>query len=546
MLVAGAAVLGAMPGCGPPGLRADAAKVVTIGRPTPVTLVGHDTDGAAVTYGLSAPAPAHGALTGVPPAVVYTPAPGFLGADAFGFTVTGSGGRTASATVSVTVKRPNIVVVMDDDQNAEQQRFLNRTNTLIARQGTTFADMVVSYSECCPSRATFLTGQYAHNHGVLSSERPTGGITRFADGDTLATRLQAAGYHTSLAGKYLNGYGTDVPATYVPPGWSDWLGLVDPATYNFFDYSLSDDGTLVHRGTANEDYSTDVIFGRAEQVIRTKGGTATPLFVVVTPTAPHNADRAVATVPAPRHAGAFPTEQAPRTPAFNLADVTTMPPWIHDAPLLSATQIANMDNVYRIAAASLLAVDEGVEKLYGALRDKGELDNTLFVYTSDNGYHYGDHRMLLGKSDQYEESLRVPLLVRGPGFPAGRVATQPVANIDLAPTVAAVAGVDLGRTADGVALTRFAADPGFGARRTVVIENGPLMGRRTFVGIRDERWTYIESSTGERELYDRSTDPYETVNVYGQRWAGLGQLSAARRTAQLRACAGDPCHLGAP
>jgi N-acetylglucosamine-6-sulfatase len=168
------------------------------------------------------------------------------------------------------------------------------------------------------------------------------------------------------------------------------------------------------------------------------------------------------------------------------------------------------------------------------------------VFTSDNGFHYGTHRMLMGKSTEYEEAVRVPLLVRGPGFPKGRTATQPVANVDLAPTIAAVTGVDLGRVADGMPLTRFAYDPAYGIRRPVVIENGPLWNRRTFVGVRDDRWTYITSSTGERQLYDRWSDPHEVNNLVGVPWAALAELNGARLTNQLRTCAGTACHVILP
>jgi N-acetylglucosamine-6-sulfatase len=259
-------------------------------------------------------------------------------------------------------------------------------------------------------------------------------------------------------------------------------------------------------------------------------------------------------VVAPRHAGSFPDEKAPRTPSFDLSragsDVSTLPGWTKDAPTLSDQTIAGVDNIYRLAAGSLRAVDEGVERLYQALADTGELDNTVFVFTSDNGYHYGDRRIIIGKSDQYEESVHMPLLVRGPGFPAGRVVTQPVANVDLAPTIAGIAGVPLGREADGVPLGRFVADPTYGANRTVVIENGPLQGRRTYKGVRDQRWTYIESLDSRygivHELYDRSVDPYETHNLVNDGNAVLYLLERAKRAGDLAQCTGAACYFDAP
>lgn len=521
-------------------------SVVTTWRPTAVRLGDRGDGGGRVRYRLSGPGPRHGTLAGVPPSMVYTPARGYVGPDSFRYRAGVPGGPRWSGIVLITVKRPNVVVVMSDDQTAEQQRFLPATTSFVGDGGTTFSDAVVSYAECCPSRATFLTGRYAHNHGVLSSAPPTGGVTRFDDRATLATRLRAAGYHTSLTGKYLNGYGDQVPAGYVPPGWTDWLALVEPDAYNYLDYDVSDNGTVVHHGRDAADYATDVVFERADRRIRADAGSATPFFVVVTPTAPHNATGWVAAVPAARHEGLAVGQRAPRTPAFNQADVSTMPSWISRLPLLGEQQIAGIDNVYRLAGESLLAVDEGVDRLRRTLVETGELDNTVFVYTSDNGYAYGEHRVVLGKSNEYEESVRVPLLIRGPGFPAGTAVDRPVANVDLAPTIAAVAGVRLAGPVDGVPLTRFVGDPAYGAGRAVLIENGPLWGRRTYVGVRDGRWKYVVSSGGERELFDLQLDPHETENLIGVPRAALAELAGGARTAQLAACSGETCRLGVP
>jgi arylsulfatase A-like enzyme len=419
---------------------------------------------------------------------------------------------------------------------------------LLGAQGTTFSDFVVSYAECCPSRSTFLTGQYAHNHGVLSSMLPTGGASKFGETNSLATWLHDAGYYTALSGKYLNGYGTDVPASHVPPGWSDWFALTEPTTYQYVDYDVSVNGSLVHYGHNAGDYSTDVIAEHAEQVIRSQGGHATPLFLDVTPTGPHVPMDGLAAIPAPRHVNSLVGTQAPRSPSYNQPDVSTMPPWISSLPLLDAQAIKGVDNIYRLDDEALLSVDDLVARVYGALRDTGELDNTIFMFTSDNGYHYGDHRILVGKSDEYEESIRVPLLVRGPGFPAGRTVGQPTANIDLAPTITAATGVTPGRTADGVPLTGFVTSSFYGAHRPVVIENGPLLGRRTYTGVRDDRWVYIVSSTGDKELYDLANDPDETKNLAGQNSPTIKYelYVLGQETSQLRSCAGAACRRGIP
>ncbi len=518
--------------------------VVTIrDRVTPITLQGTDVGGGALAYAVSTP-PIHGTLTGTAPALVYTPGPGYLGADAFDYTVTDDRGQTAIGSITIAVKQPNVVMIMTDDETLEQQRFLPRTNALLGAEGTTFTNAVVSYSECCPARATFLSGQYAHNHGVLSSALPTGGVSKFDHSNSLVTWLQANGYYTSLTGKFMNGYGTDMPATTVPPGWSDWYALYEPSTYEYFNYDVSVNGVPEHHGHRIRDYSTDVLAAHAEAQIRTHGGSAQPFFVDFTPTAPHVTNQGLVGIPAPRHAGSLIGEQAPRGASFNQADVSTLPPWVQALPRFTDAGIAGVDNIYRIDSETLRAVDDGVERLYNALRDTGELDNTIIMFTSDNGLHYGDRRMLNSKSDPYEETVRVPLLVRGPGFPAGATVTQPVANIDLAPTITALTGTTPGRVADGVPLTNFVGHPTYGQHRTVVLENGPLLGRRLFKGVRDDQWSYIEWNTGARELFNLVADPYETTNLANDTNQRLRVLALSLKLKALKDCVGPACRSG--
>jgi len=474
---------------------------------------------------------------------VFTPSSDFLGADSFTFSARNDRGQASTAAISITVKQPNVVVIMTDDQTLEQQRWLPRTNALLGAEGTTFTNFVVSYSECCPSRATLLTGQYAHNHGVLSSALPTGGVSLFDHANSLAPWLQANGYYTALSGKYMNGYGSDLPPTFVPPGWDDWYALYEPTTYEYFNYDVSLNGVTEHHARRASDYSTDVLASRVDQQIRTHGGTDQPFFMAFTPTAPHVTLRGLAGIAAPRHAGTLVGATAPRTPSFNSVNAS-LPAFVRLLPAFTADAITGIDNIYRVDAEAMLAVDEAVEMIYDALRDTGELDNTIIIFTSDNGLHFGDRRMVNSKSDPYEETLRVPLLVRGPGFPAGAVVNQPTANIDLAPTITAATGTTPGRVADGVSLSNFVADPGYGVHRTVITENGPLLGRRMYKGIRDDRWVYIAWSTGEKELYDLATDPYEMQNLVHVPARQLQVLSLDKKLRDLQPCAGATCRSG--
>src|SRR5829696_5871671 len=191
-----------------------------------------------------------------------------------------------SGLVAQTATRPNVVVIMTDDQTLEQMRVLTKTRQLIGDQGTTFRNFYCSFPLCAPSRATFLTGQYAHNHGVLSNSPPNGGYTALNHNNTLPLWLQDAGYFTGHIGKYLNGYGRDTAPTLVPPGWTDWQGLVDNSTYKFYNYTINDNGTLVNYGETEADYQTDVLTNRAVATID-EAVLDQPFFLSVAPVSPH-------------------------------------------------------------------------------------------------------------------------------------------------------------------------------------------------------------------------------------------------------------------
>lgn len=442
------------------------------------------------------------------------------------------------------VTRPNIVVIMTDDQTLESLRVMPNTRALVGDQGTTFTNAFATYPECCPSRATFLTGQYAHNHGVASSALPTGGVTKLRADNTLPVWLDTAGYWTSFTGKYLNGYGKDSPAD-VPPGWDSWWGLVDPSTYQVYGYTINKDGVLATQGSTEADYQTDVLGQHVVDVIRARDGQADPFFIWFNPVAPHHVTNsgtgAGYPLPAPRHKGTLTGQQVPRNAGFNEADVADKPAHIRALPALTAQNEINRDTFYRMELEMLLSVDEWVAEIFEALDDTGALDDTIVVFTSDNGFLHGEHRILSGKVHPYEQAIRVPLLVRGPGFPAGATRSQMVGNIDLAPTLTLAAGATPGLTADGVALQPFAQSATAGPNRSMLITVGPGGGRRTWAGIRGNRFKYVEHSTGEKELYDLVADPHEISNKAGNPgWATIEQRMASR-LAVLRACRGTGC-----
>lgn len=307
----------------PPRYVPTPAATTIAGRAVGVEVAVEDPDGDPVAVTLvGQPALGTAALEGT--TLTYTPT-GSLGTDVVALTATDTRGGSTAIEVVVHVKRPNVVVVMTDDQTLEQLRWMTRTQALVGANGTTFRDAVVSYSECCPSRATLLTGRYAHNHGVLSSAPPTGGIGSFDDRSTLATWLDGAGYDTLLAGKYLNGYGTTVPPTYVPPGWDDWLSLAEPAAYAYLGGRLSDRGAVVDVPGNAESYTTDLLADRVVEQITAHEASASPFFALYAPIGPHVADDLGEAIPAPRHQGSLPQATAPAAPPSTRSTSPTSP-----------------------------------------------------------------------------------------------------------------------------------------------------------------------------------------------------------------------------
>jgi N-acetylglucosamine-6-sulfatase len=445
---------------------------------------------------------------------------------------------------------PNVVVVETDDQTAADLASMPRTLALIGGEGVTFQQSVVSVSECCPSRATLLTGRYAHNHGVLSSWPPFGGFEWLDAYETLAVWLQRAGYATALVGKYLNGYGRVYPNE-VPPGWTEWHALVSRWTYRYYGYTFNHDGVMRTYGKGPAQYQTDVITRLSEDVVRRRAPAAEPFFLWVNYVAPHHGSpRDVldpgavrTTVPAPRHREAFAGVAPPRSAAFDEADVSDKPRRARRSPRLASSQASALQEAWQQRQESLLAVDEGVERIVRALRDAGELENTLILFTSDNGYVLGEHRRI-GKRLAYEPSIRVPLLMRGPGVAPAGARSQLVWNGDIAPTILEATGAQAPWSLDGRSLWPFVRDPALQVKRDVLLEGAPgrrTRGRLRYIGLRTPTHTYVEHVGGGRELYDLARDPDQLQNIARSPGAAGLRSRLARRLAALRYCEGAEC-----
>ena len=430
--------------------------------------------------------------------------------------------------------RPNVVVLMTDDQTVADLEVMPKARRLLAGRGVTFARSYVSYPVCCPSRATFLSGQYAHNHGVLGLYPPRGGYGRFDRENSLPVWLQRAGYATAHIGKYMNGYGSQVPDD-VPPGWTEWHGAVDDSTYRMWGYTLNENGERHTYGSPfDEDpdlYQTDVYRDKAVDFIERRAPSPRPFFLSVAFLAPHHESDAVRAGtghlvrPAPRHAGSLADDPLPASPAFGERDLSDKPAFMRDNSPMTAATVRYITARHQDRQESLLAVDEAVEAIVGALRSRGELDDTYILLTSDNGYMQGEHDVPSGKVLPYEPSTRVPLLVRGPGVPSDRTSKELVGNVDLAPTLVELAAARPGKPLDGRSLLPFARHPDRRSHRPLLHETagpgytpirdhdageaGPVRPVLGYKAVRTVRWLYVEYSGGPRELYDLRRDPNE-------------------------------------
>ena len=244
-------------------------------------------------------------------------------------------------------------------------------------------------------------------------------------------------------------------------------------------------------------------------------------------------------VPAPRHRDRFDAEPLPPAPSFNEADVSDKPAVVRNRPLLGPVRTAAIEEAYQQRLESLLAVDEGVAQIVAALRSSHELGAPYLVFTADNGFFHGEHRVPTGKVLLYEPSIRVPLIVRGPGIPAGRTSSAMVANIDLAPTLVDIADARAGRPADGISLLPIAQGRRGLPERGLLIEGGN--GSNGFVALRTSRYLYAEYVSGERELYDLAVDPDELQSRHADPAYAAVRAELAGRLATLRACAGAAC-----
>ena len=406
--------------------------------------------------------------------------------------------------------QPNIVLILTDDQRADDVWMMSAMRRRLAGPGLTFERAFVSDPLCCPSRVSLLSGQYAHSTGVWSNRGEDGGWVAFdregLASETINVPLHAAGYRTGYIGKFLNNY--QMSGGDVPRGWDRWF-VFNHQSGAYYDYEMiSSNGgpsEVLPFGSEPTDYSTDVIAAEASSFIEDTAP-GKPLFLVVAPYAPHGPPK-----PAPRHLGAFDGFTFARSASYEEANVRDKPRYIRRLPIPLARPYS-MDRLRR-RAETLLAADEMINGVMRSLRVTGRLENTMIVFTSDNGFLLGEHRWGY-KTVPYDESIRVPLVIRYDPLTSGTTTGALAANVDLAPTFAELAGVPFG--ADGVSLLPLLTD-GSQARKFVPLEAeeftpGRLTTVPSYCGVRAKAKMFVRYATGEEELYDLRRDPYQLVS----------------------------------
>jgi arylsulfatase A-like enzyme len=505
-------------------------------------------------------------------------------------TATGSAGARAAVD-----QRPNIVMIVVDDMRDDELQYMPRTRRLLGGRGVRFLNSFAPYPLCCPARASYFTGQYTHNHAVYSTEKPYA-FPALKDGSTLATWLQDAGYATVMLGKYMNGYGfmpepgkkNGNSRRYVPPGWTNWRasfehgfrrnGRFFGGTYNYTNTTLSRDGQGYenYRGR----YQTDVFGELSDRIIARRSPARKPFFLYASYAAPHHGGPRepddpgiVRNVRGERQRFVDPARpdwvrgrydrviKAAPGAYWRDPDPSDKPEYLRPLLRLTRAEKKAMRESARQRAEALYVVDKAVGRTVRALKDSGELDDTLLIFTSDNGYFLGEQGIRQGKTLPYEPSLRTPLLMRGPGIPAGERRRDPFLSIDFAPTIADLAGATPGIPVDGVSMLPVARRGDKGWSRAVLTETGSRgviretdeagqaltaddpgeRDTRWAIGIRTPRYLYVSLATDEEELYDINRDPEQYVNLV----ADPGHAEVLERLrgelARMRACDGDQC-----
>jgi arylsulfatase A-like enzyme len=450
--------------------------------------------------------------------------------------VTPEASATSAGSFEVLGERPNVVLIVTDDQRFDELNLMPTLQPELQARGVTFTNGFVSNPLCCPSRASILTGNFSHTTGVYRNVGKNGGWNAFKkhEGSTIATWLHDAGYRTSLIGKYLNGY-EGAEATRIPPGWDDWHALIlggkgSEGRGGYYGYTLDNQGTLETYGNGEASYSTDVMASKAKLFIQTTPSDQ-PLFLYFAPRAPHEP-----ATPPRRYRNAFTDLPPYHPPNLNESDFHDKPQWAQLLmPLLDESALESLDRFRLKQLRSLMAVDDAVRTILDELSDTGRLQNTMIIYTSDNGMSNGEHRWP-DKTVAWEAALRVPMIFRYDPVTssvAGDGRDDLVLNVDIAPTIAEAGGVTPTGGTEGRSWLQLLQ--GAPWRSDLMLEHlfeavPPIP---SYCGVRTAQFKYVEYSDGSEELYDMLLDPYELESRAADPAYRALKLALHRRMVQL-------------
>lgn len=481
-------------------------------------------------------------------------------------------------------KRPNFIIIQTDDMTVDDLQVMPAVKAL-ARRGASFEQSLTPFALCCPSRAALMTGCYPHNNGISSNFPPTGGFVPWEkkNGKSFtAYWMKKAGYHTAHVGKYINGYGMyNRPVARVPSGWSEWHGSSDPSTYQMYGYALNEPtGFKVYGDFYTEEaknYGTDVYTTKALEIILRGQKNPKPFMLQLAYLAPHvetipltdgtwrdswaDVDKPnegsgieISTIPprpALRHQNLLPDIKLPQDPSFNEADRSDKQSLIRNLPPLTDEVIEELEADNRSRKLSLLAVDEGVASIVDALRKTDQLDNTYIIFTGDNGYLLGQHAITYGKYFPYEPALRIPMVIAGPGITPNKVIKKMTFEIDVAPTILSLAGVEATRPIDGKSLVGVMMKDRRLPNRTLLLSSGPQQSASgtnlpLFDGVRTQRYAWWVYEDGFEEMYDLRKDPYQIDSVaYDPAYAQTREALMAEWD-RMQTCSGTDCRVRTP
>jgi len=489
--------------------------------------------------------------------------------------------------------QPNVIFILTDDMTSSEISAMPNVQSLIAAKGTTFNEAYVSFPLCCPSRATLMSGLYMHNHGVRGNFPPFGSWSRFVPHESTAmpVQVQDDGYYTVHIGKYMNGYALDSPSLPVPPGWDEWYGKVSEDAL-YYDYNLIEKtgpGATPHitfYGDQPADYQTDVFANRAFNFVNDLDtGTQEPFLMDLWFNSPHGPFD-----PAPRDLYKFAGTPLPKLPAFNEKDIRDKPKWLRKEAKhrLNKKQIRIINGERRRQEEQLISVDQAIGKLIQSLQARGVLDDTYIIFSSDNGFFRGEHRIASGKYLPYDPASRVPLIIRGPGIPAGGTSNELVWNGDIPQTIIQIASGAQNPALDGRSLLPYAHDPALRSSRPILLEGdtGPggtgsesasasavarearvqVAGKAgvrnldqepdaiksaaantdtapAYRSIRTDRYEYTIYSNGQTELYDMKRDPAQLHSLAKDRRYRYVRKWLFNWLIPLSTCSGAGCRI---